>query len=321
MPKKATAPKRDSTSDLFNAPVVGLKAKTDAELFSFPEVRRRYSDAELLADLRAFGAEFGPRDRTMFNYRDWPQRRFHHYTIIAQLGTWIQALQLAGLDHQTRQRNAPTTADVEAELRRFAKATGVASRTLASFKEWRHRKISASAITRHFGSWYDAFQELGIAVPGRTKSTRHSEEEIIEAVERIWRWCGRPPSAEDFKKYARTHDDGISFAAVYYRFGALKPFLAAFVQWKQGKLTLSQFLTGARMGRLRDPVRPKVRYALLNARNYTCDTCGRSPKLHVGTVLHIDHIIPVSKGGTDDPSNLRVLCQTCNIGRGNKFVD
>ncbi|MBL6456961.1 HNH endonuclease [Belnapia sp. T6] len=321
MPKKAVAVKRDDMADLFNASSTGGKSVTDAELFSFPAVRRRYSDAELLADLRAFGAEFGPRDRTMLNYRDWPKRQFHHYTIIAQLGTWIQALRRAGLDHETRQRNAPTKADVEAELRRFAKATRVADRTLANFKDWRLRRISPTAVSRYFGSWFDAFQELGIAVPGRTKSSRHSEEEIIAAVERIWRWCGRPPSAEDFKKYARIHDDGISFGAVYYHFGALKPFLASFVQWKQGRLTLAQFLTGARMGRLRDPVRPKVRYALLNARNYTCDACGRSPKLHPGTVLHIDHVIPVSKGGTDDLSNLRVLCQVCNIGKGNRFAD
>lgn len=26
----------------------------------------------------------------------------------------------------------------------------------------------------------------------------------------------------------------------------------------------------------------------------------------------IDHIIPVSKGGTDDPTNLRAACKACN---------
>lgn len=32
----------------------------------------------------------------------------------------------------------------------------------------------------------------------------------------------------------------------------------------------------------------------------------------------VDHIIPHSKGGTDDPSNLVVCCRQCNISKGNR---
>ena len=44
--------------------------------------------------------------------------------------------------------------------------------------------------------------------------------------------------------------------------------------------------------------------------NYTCQICGKYMPDGVG--LHIDHIIPVSKGGKSIPSNLQVLCSKCN---------
>jgi len=40
--------------------------------------------------------------------------------------------------------------------------------------------------------------------------------------------------------------------------------------------------------------------------DWTCQECGTHRNLTV------DHIIPRSKGGTDDPRNLQTLCQPCN---------
>ncbi len=34
-----------------------------------------------------------------------------------------------------------------------------------------------------------------------------------------------------------------------------------------------------------------------------------------GNGIHIDHIVPVSKGGKTVPSNLQVLCAKCNLGK------
>jgi hypothetical protein len=42
-----------------------------------------------------------------------------------------------------------------------------------------------------------------------------------------------------------------------------------------------------------------------------CGKCGSTEK------LQFDHILPVSRGGNDEPENLRVLCRACNIQRGN----
>lgn len=50
--------------------------------------------------------------------------------------------------------------------------------------------------------------------------------------------------------------------------------------------------------------------------NYTCQLCGKYMPDEVG--LHIDHIVPISKGGKSIPSNLQVLCSKCNGRKSNK---
>lgn len=50
--------------------------------------------------------------------------------------------------------------------------------------------------------------------------------------------------------------------------------------------------------------------------NYTCQICGKYMPDGVG--LHIDHIIPIKKGGKSIPSNLQVLCSKCNGKKSNK---
>lgn len=50
--------------------------------------------------------------------------------------------------------------------------------------------------------------------------------------------------------------------------------------------------------------------------NYTCQICGKYMPDEVG--LHVDHIVPVSKGGKTIESNLQVLCSKCNGKKSNK---
>lgn len=47
-----------------------------------------------------------------------------------------------------------------------------------------------------------------------------------------------------------------------------------------------------------------------------CRAAGRVVPDHVP--LQIDHMQPLSKGGTNHWSNLRWLCESCNTGRGNR---
>ena len=62
---------------------------------------------------------------------------------------------------------------------------------------------------------------------------------------------------------------------------------------------------------------PKLREQIKERDNYTCQMCGKEMFDEVG--LHIDHIIPVSKGGKTVPSNLQVLCDKCNLSKRAKI--
>jgi hypothetical protein len=45
-----------------------------------------------------------------------------------------------------------------------------------------------------------------------------------------------------------------------------------------------------------------------------CQSCGFEGALRW---FEIDHIVPWSAGGSDDPTNLRLLCRECNQERSN----
>jgi hypothetical protein len=60
-----------------------------------------------------------------------------------------------------------------------------------------------------------------------------------------------------------------------------------------------------------------MRYDVLKRDSFTCIICGRSKR--DGVKLHVDHIFPISKGGKTIKSNLRTLCQECNLGKKDKI--
>lgn len=60
----------------------------------------------------------------------------------------------------------------------------------------------------------------------------------------------------------------------------------------------------------------ELRDRIMKRDNYTCQICGKYMPDQVG--LHIDHIIPVSKGGKSVESNLQVTCDKCNLHKSNR---
>lgn len=60
-----------------------------------------------------------------------------------------------------------------------------------------------------------------------------------------------------------------------------------------------------------------LRYDVMKRDRFHCVICGSGAE--DGVRLHVDHIVPVSKGGKTEMSNLRTLCERCNLGKRDKY--
>ena len=60
------------------------------------------------------------------------------------------------------------------------------------------------------------------------------------------------------------------------------------------------------------------RKKLLGAQTGNCEGCGEH---FLDRSLTIDHIVPVSKGGTDHLENLQLLCGACNSLKGDRPME
>lgn len=64
-------------------------------------------------------------------------------------------------------------------------------------------------------------------------------------------------------------------------------------------------------------VSKRVRFEIFKRDGFTCRYCGRkSPQV----VLELDHIVPISQGGHNDPMNLATSCYDCNRGKSDKML-
>lgn len=63
-------------------------------------------------------------------------------------------------------------------------------------------------------------------------------------------------------------------------------------------------------------VSARLRYQVLERDRGRCVLCGARPA--DGVRLHVDHILPWSRGGRTTLENLQTLCALCNLGKGNR---
>ena len=196
-------------------------------------------------------------------------------------------------------------------LRKFAISRRGKPTTARAFSTWRGRACSMQLVTLRFGSWNAAIRQVGAGIGGPKPV---EPIKLIRNLERIWRKLGHPPGADKLRRLGPYH-----VQPYRARWGSLRQACLLLARVHAGKLTLEEMIALARSApkrRRRQILRATIRWRILERDRFRCRTCGRGPRSRSAVTLHVDHIIPVSRGGTNDPSNLRTLCSECNIGRG-----
>lgn len=65
-------------------------------------------------------------------------------------------------------------------------------------------------------------------------------------------------------------------------------------------------------------VSKRTRYEVLRRDGHKCRYCGLAA---AETELTVDHVVPTTLGGSDDPSNLVAACKDCNAGKSSSIPD
>jgi hypothetical protein len=122
-------------------------------------LRRRYTDEEILAELRASAARLG-RSPTMREFAADAEASVHPQTVIEHFGTWNAAKRAAGL----RPRRYISRQELVEQLRELGEELG-RTPTVRDIEERRHSMASKSLIWHTFGSLATALKEAGFDVP------------------------------------------------------------------------------------------------------------------------------------------------------------
>jgi hypothetical protein len=179
----------------------------EAELAAFRAgLRRRYSDDEILDELRASAERLG-RSPTMREFARDPEARVHPQTVIEHFGTWNAAKRAAGLFPRrflTREELLEQLRALGAELGRTPTARDLAAR--------RRALPSASLYAHTFGSLANALREAGFEV---LQGEERLERAVVQGAE-LAAGLGRLPKMADWAD-ARRNDRALLSEWQVYR--------------------------------------------------------------------------------------------------------
>jgi hypothetical protein len=203
--------------------------------------------------------------------------------------------------------------DLLSDVRRVASILGKDKLTIREYNE--HGKYHATTLTQRFSSWFKVLDSVGLK---HTKNLNISNDDLFENLVEVWAKLGRQPRYRDVVPETSRYSSNTYGS----RFGTWRGALLAFADWANGeqlsepKLNQTDKNQGRRTSR---NINWRLRAQILMRDGAICQLCGARPA--DGVRLHVDHILPWSKGGETLYENLQILCEKCNLGKSDLIAD
>ena len=173
-------------------------------------IRKRYTDEQILAELRACAERLG-RSPTMREFAADPETTVHPQTVIEHFGSWNAAKRSAGL--------VPRRFATREELVRLLRELGEELGRIPSAKDIDARKgsmPSKSLYWHTFGSLTNALREAGFDLPVGEERLERAVEQGVE----LARHLGRLPKFSDWTEARKADESLLTEWQVYRMFDA-----------------------------------------------------------------------------------------------------
>lgn len=297
--------------------------------FKLNDYHRNVPDADFIRDIQRVSAELG---QSTITTQDYEKRGKYSFSAISRrFGGWTEALRKSGLFPSVSQIKSISLSDMIEDLKRVSKK--LEKQTFTSGEYSQYGKYSATSFFRKFGSWNKALIAAGLVSfdhpLGGGKKNKISEYACIEEIERLWIELGRQPTTIDIKN----GKSKFSIHTYERRFGSWRKALEFFVDYINGKKETTNPITpndeqiqttkiqttgeSSFEHKTKREINLRLRFTVMRRDGFKCRLCGRSPATDPWVILHIDHILPWSKGGETIIDNLQTLCNDCNLGKSN----
>jgi 5-methylcytosine-specific restriction endonuclease McrA len=302
--------------------------------FELTNMRQQITDEDLLNDLRVVANNLGKHSLKQRDYSKVNGAQFNLKTAIDRFGNWGATLEKAGLqgeksikgmEYGEKEIHADILLD---DLKRVASELDKSNISAIEYDAL--GKYTSTTMNVRFGSWNKAKAKANLLV---TRTINNTNEELFQNILELWTLIGRQP------KYGEVISPNSKFNGSTYarRFGSWSAALEAFIEYvntesesnvnteitpvlipldipNDSKIASLKVLKIKKTSR---NINLRMRWIILKGDNFCCRKCGRSPAKDPSIVLHIDHVLPWSRGGETVLENLETLCARCNLGKSN----
>lgn len=294
--------------------------------FELKENYRNIPDESLISDLQNVAHMLGKNTLSRSEYKTYG--KYSYTTIERRFKTWNKAMILAELEPiETYSKTNADNINVSDEeiINDIKRVADLLHKKNITTTEYTTYGSHGRAITySRFGSWENVLKYAGLEPT--IYHHKVTNQELLEELGQVWIKLERQPTTNDIR-------NGISKYSLnsYCRhFGSWNNALRSFISYinddtvqmaddeDDGKnnesISKDKIIYDGH--KTKRDISDRLRYRVLIRDNCKCCICGASPAKNPEIELHIDHIVPWSKGGETTIDNLRVLCSKCNLGKG-----